>query len=68
VVYGLKWEEEVEAVEIFVGEFDCRDQNNQRKEIPTMDKDKQERRIGLHRTCSNKPFLLHVYLMGKLTE
>jgi putative transposase len=46
-VYGLKREEEVEAVEIFVGEFDCRDQNNQRKEIPTMDKDKQERRIGL---------------------
>jgi putative transposase len=46
-VYGLKWEEEVEAVEIFVGEFDCRDQNNQRKETPTMDKDKQERRIGL---------------------
>jgi putative transposase len=47
VVYGLKWEEGVEAVEIFVGEFDCRDQNNQRKEIPTMDKDKQEGRIGL---------------------
>ena len=47
MVYGLKREEEVEAVEIFVGEFDCRDQNNQRKEIPTMDKDKQERRIGL---------------------
>lgn len=47
MVYGLKREEKVEVVEIFVGEFDCRDQSTQRKEIPTMDKDKQERRIGL---------------------
>jgi putative transposase len=47
VVYGQKAKGEVKAVEIFVGEFDCRDQNTQRRGIPTMGKDKQEQRIGL---------------------
>ena len=47
MVYGLNQEEEEKAVEIFVGEFDCRDQSNQRRGIPTMSKDKQEGQIGL---------------------
>jgi putative transposase len=47
VVYGLKQEGEVKAVEVFVGEFDCRDQNTQRRGTATMGKDKQEQRIGL---------------------
>jgi hypothetical protein len=34
VVYGLKSEEELKAVEIFVGEFDCRDRNHQQETSP----------------------------------
>jgi transposase-like protein len=47
-VYSLKLEGVEKAVEIFVGQFDCEDRITQRKEeTSTMEKDKEEQRIGL---------------------
>lgn len=47
LVYSLNSEGVVEAVEIFVGQFDGQDRKPQRKETSTMNQDKQEQGIGL---------------------